>query len=77
VDEKGVAWFYTRNPEFFSHKHFPGIRTQSEHPVASFEGQLNDSFKPCLGDYLDARSNGSVLSCLRRMFSFFKAADNT
>jgi hypothetical protein len=35
-----------------------------------------DRFKPWLGDYLDARSNGSVLSCLRRMFSFFKAADN-
>jgi hypothetical protein len=56
VDVKGVAWFYTRNPEFFSHKLFPGIQTQSEHPVASFEGQLSDRFKPWLGDYLDARS---------------------
>jgi hypothetical protein len=48
VDVKGVAWFYTRNPEFFSHKFFPGIGTQSEQ-VASFEGQLSASFKPWWG----------------------------
>jgi hypothetical protein len=38
VDAYGAAWFYTTNPEFFSHnQYFPGTRTQSENPAAAFE----------------------------------------
>ena len=40
-DAYGGAWFFTTNPEFWSHNaFFPGMRTQSEAPVGSFEGHL-------------------------------------
>jgi hypothetical protein len=49
VDAYGAAWFYTTNPEFFSdNQYFPGTRTQSENPVATFEGHLSYDFKPRL-----------------------------
>ncbi len=49
VDAYGAVWFYTMNPEFFSHnQYFPGTRTQSENPAAVFEGHLSYDFKPRL-----------------------------
>jgi hypothetical protein len=54
VDAYGAAWFYTTNPEFFSHnQYFPGSRTQSENPTAVFEGHLSYDFKPRLWVSLD------------------------
>ena len=48
------VWFYTTNPEFFSHNaFFPGARTQAEEPVGSFEGHLSYSVKPRLWFSLD------------------------
>jgi hypothetical protein len=54
VDAYGAVWFYTTNPEFFSHnQYFPGTRTQSQNPAAVFEGHLSYDFKPRLWVSLD------------------------
>ena len=54
VDAYGGVWFFTTNPEFFSHNaFFPGTNTQSESPVGSFEGHLSYDFKPRLWISLD------------------------
>lgn len=55
LDAYGSAWFYTTNPEFFSHNQFfPGTQTQSESPVAAMEGHLSYDIKPRLWLSLDA-----------------------
>jgi hypothetical protein len=55
LDAYGGAWFFNTNPEFFSHNPFsPGINTQSESPVGSFEWHLSYDFKPRLWVSLDA-----------------------
>jgi hypothetical protein len=55
LDTYGGAWFYTTNPEFFSHNQFsPGTNTQSQKPIGSFEGHLSYDFKPRLWISLDA-----------------------
>lgn len=55
LDTYGGAWFYTTNPEFFSHNQFsPGTNTQSQRPIGSFEGHLSYDFKPRLWISLDA-----------------------
>ncbi|MGC2767546.1 MAG: transporter [Candidatus Acidiferrum sp.] len=55
LDAYAAAWFFTTNPEFFSHNpYFPGTQTQSESPVAAFEGHLGYDFKPRLWVSLDA-----------------------
>ncbi len=39
VDAYAAAWFYTTDPEFFSHnKLVPGAQAQSENPVAHSKG---------------------------------------
>ena len=49
LDGYGGAWFYTTNPEFFSHNQFsPGTNTQSQSPIGSFEGHVSYDFKPRL-----------------------------
>jgi hypothetical protein len=54
VDAYGRAWFYTTNPEFFSHNAFvPGSQTQSQKPIASFEGHLSYDVKLRLWISLD------------------------
>jgi hypothetical protein len=54
LDAYAACWFYTTNPEFFSHNaFFPGTRTQSENPVGAFEGHLSYDFKPWLWVSLD------------------------
>lgn len=41
-DVYGAAWFFTANPEFFSHNRFyPGIDMQSQSPIGAFEGHLS------------------------------------
>jgi hypothetical protein len=42
LDGYAGAWFFTTNPEFFSHNaFFPGTQTQSQKPMASFEGHFS------------------------------------
>jgi len=49
LDAYGGVWFYTSNPEFFSHNPFsPGTNTQTQNPIGSFEGHLSYDFKPRL-----------------------------
>ncbi len=46
VDVYGGVWFFTTNPEFFSHNQFnPGTFTQSQKPVGAFEGHLSYDVK--------------------------------
>jgi hypothetical protein len=55
LDGYGGAWFFTTNPEFFSHNQFsPGTNTQTQSPIGSFEGHLSYDFKPRLWVSLDA-----------------------
>lgn len=54
LDAFGGAWFFTTNCEFFSHNQFsPGLNTQSQSPIGSFEGHLSYDFKPRLWVSLD------------------------
>lgn len=54
VDGYGAAWFFTKNPEYFSHNpSFPGTRAQTENPVVAFEGHLSYDVKPRLWISLD------------------------
>jgi hypothetical protein len=54
LDAYGGVWFYTTNPEFFSHNQFsPGLKTQSQSPIGSFEGHLSYDFKTRLWVSLD------------------------
>jgi len=54
LDAYAGTWFFTTNPEFFSHNRFsPGTNTQSQSPTGSFEGHLSYDFKPRLWISLD------------------------
>jgi outer membrane putative beta-barrel porin/alpha-amylase len=54
LDGYAGAWFYTTNPEFFSHNvFFSGNQTRSESPIASFEGHLSYDVKQRLWFSLD------------------------
>ena len=54
LDAYGGVWFYTTNPEFFSHNQFSsGTNTQTQSPVGSFEGHLGYEFKPRFWASLD------------------------
>jgi len=45
LDGYAGAWFYTKNPEFFSeNQFFPGIRSQTQNPIGSLEGHLSYDF---------------------------------
>ena len=49
VDAYAGGWFYTTNPKFFSQNQYnPGIITQHQAPIASFEGHLSYDVKPRL-----------------------------
>jgi hypothetical protein len=55
LDTYGGVWFYTTNPEFFSHNtFFPGTQSQSEEPIGTLEGHLSYDFKPRFWVSLDA-----------------------
>ena len=54
LDAYGAVWFFTTNPEFFSHNsHYPGVQSLSEEPVGACEGHLSYEFKPRLWISLD------------------------
>jgi len=54
VDAYGAVWFFTTNPEFFSHNQYnPGLTTQSQRPTDAFEGHLSYDLKPRLWASLD------------------------
>lgn len=47
LDAYGGAWFYTKNPAYFSNNRFSSrINTQSQSPIGSFEGHLSYDLKP-------------------------------
>jgi hypothetical protein len=47
LDAYGAVWFFTQNPDFFSRNQFnPGTNTQSESPIAAFEGHFSHDFRP-------------------------------
>ena len=46
LDAYAAVWFFTTNPEFFSHNaFFPSTQTQSQKPIGSFEGHLSYDVK--------------------------------
>lgn len=54
LDGYAACWFFTTNPEFFSHnQYYPGTRSQSQEPIGAFEGHLSYDFKPRLWASLD------------------------
>jgi hypothetical protein len=75
VDAYGGVWFFTTNPEFFSHNQFfPGINTKSEKPVGSVEGHLSYTVKNRRSKSMDvggahagrpARESGNRRSAIR------------
>lgn len=55
LDAYAGAWFFTTNPEYWSHNaFFPGTRSQSQAPIGSFEGHLSYDLKPRLWLSLDS-----------------------
>jgi hypothetical protein len=54
LDAYGAVWFFTTNPEFFSHNQFnPGVSVQTQQPIGAFEGHLSYDVKPRLWASLD------------------------
>jgi hypothetical protein len=54
VDAYSAGWYYSTNPEFFSHNQYnPGTVTQKQSPVYAFEGHLSYDVKPRLWASLD------------------------
>jgi Putative MetA-pathway of phenol degradation len=57
LDAYGAVWFFTTNPEFFSHNaSVPGTQSQSQKPIGAFEGHLSYDVKPRLWFSLDGNS---------------------
>jgi hypothetical protein len=55
LDGYAGVWFFTTNPEFFSHnQYFPGVRSRSESPVTAFEAHLSYDVRPRFWISLDA-----------------------
>jgi len=47
LDAYGGAWFYTTNPEFWSHNaFFPGTQTQKQEPIGAIEAHLSYDVRP-------------------------------
>jgi len=54
TDVYGSVWFFTKNPEFFSHNRFvPGTQSKTQAPIEVVEGHLSYDFKPRLWVSLD------------------------
>ena len=54
LDAYSGVWFFTENSEFFSRNPtYPGTRSQSQKPIAAFEGHLSYDVKPRLWLSLD------------------------
>jgi hypothetical protein len=55
LDAYGGVWFFTTNPEFFSHnQYFPGTNTQSQAPTGAVEAHMSYDFLPRLWVSFDA-----------------------
>jgi hypothetical protein len=55
LDAYSGAWFFTANPEFYSHNAtYPGTRSQSQQPMVEFEGHISYDVKPRLWVSLDS-----------------------
>ena len=55
LDGYAAVWFFTTNPEFFSHnQYFPGVRSQTQRPVTALEAHLSYDVRPRLWISLDA-----------------------
>jgi hypothetical protein len=53
-DAYGSVWFFTKNPEFFSHNEFvPGTQSQTQAPIGAFETHLSYDVRPRLWVSLD------------------------
>jgi hypothetical protein len=56
-DAYGAVWFFTTNPEYWSHNaFFADTRSQSQKPIGAFEGHISYDIKPRLWISLDANS---------------------
>jgi hypothetical protein len=54
LEAYGAVWFFTTNPEYFSHNaFFPGTQTRSQKPIGAIEGHLGYDVKPRLWFSLD------------------------
>jgi len=54
VDAYGAAWFFTKNPEFFSHnQYFAGTRSQTQEPIGIAELHLSYDVRARLWVSLD------------------------
>ena len=54
TDVYGSVWFFTKNPEFFSHNRFvPGTQSKTQAPIEVVEAHLSYDFKPRLWVSLD------------------------
>ena len=54
LDGYAAVWFFTTNPEFFSHNnYYPGVQVQTEKPIGAFEGHLSYDIRPRLWLSLD------------------------
>ncbi len=55
LDGYAAVWFFTENPEFFSHnQYFPGVRSKTQSPVTALEAHLSYDVRPRLWVSLDA-----------------------
>jgi hypothetical protein len=55
LDSYAAVWFFTTNPEFWSHNEFnPGLQNQSQKPIVAFEGHLSYDVKPRLWASIDS-----------------------
>ena len=55
LDAYAAVWFFTENPEFFSHnQYYPGVRSRGQSPVTAFETHLSYDVRPRLWISLDA-----------------------
>ena len=55
VDAYAAGWYYSTNPEFFSHNQYnPGTTTQKQSPMFAFEGHVSYDVKPRLWASFDA-----------------------
>jgi hypothetical protein len=55
LDGYAGVWFFTENPEFFSHnQYYPGTRSQTQSPMTAFEAHLSYDVRPRLWISLDA-----------------------
>jgi Putative MetA-pathway of phenol degradation len=54
LDGYAGAWFYTKNPSFFSKNQYnPGVLVQTQDPIIAFEGHLSYDVRPRLWASLD------------------------